>query len=241
MRSIHLHLSALRPVRFVVAACICALLVFSHAVPAYSAPINPTGTKTAPQEGEAQLRGIEREAQEAVLKDPYSRQETQAKANKGLNEVQGDADINKMSRPENSQAAGSVEDKVKQALEAIKGKVNGAPVQTAEDVTTSVDRAKADNTAENSNIARLNPTGTKTAPQQGEAQLRGIEREAQEAVLKDPYSRQETQAKANAGLNEVQGDADINKMSRPENSQGASSVEDKVKQALEAVKGKVTP
>ena len=122
MRSIRLHLSALRPVRFLVAACICALLMLSHAVPAYSAPINPTGTKTAPQEGEAQLRGIEREAQEAVQKDPYSRQETQAKANKGLNEVQGDADIDKMSRPENSQGASSVADKVKQALEAVEGK-----------------------------------------------------------------------------------------------------------------------
>ena len=241
MHSIRLHLSALRPVRFLVAACICALLMLSHAVPAYSAPINPTGTKTAPQEGEAQLRGIEREAQEAVLKDPYSRQEMQAKTSRGLNEVQGDADIDKMNRPGNSQAASSVEDKVKQTLEAIKGKVNGTPVRSVEDVTTSVDRAKSDNTSENSNIARLNPTGTRTAPQQGEAQLRGIEREAQEAVLKDPYSRQEMQAKTSRGLNEVQGDADINKMSRPENSQAASSVEDKVKQALEAVKGKVTP
>ena len=237
MPSIRLPLSTLRPVRFLIAACICALLMLSHAVPAYSAPINPTGTKTAPQEGEAQLRGIEREAQEAVLKDPYSRQEMQTKTSRGLNEVQGDADIDKMSRPENSQAASSVEDKVKQTLEAIKGKVNGTPIRSVEDVTTSVDRAKSDN----SNVARLNPTGTRTAPQQGEAQLRGIEREAQEAVLKDPYSRQEMQAKTSRGLNEVQGDADIDKMSRPGNSQAASSVEDKVKQALEAVKGKVTP
>jgi len=48
-----------------------------------------------------QLRGIEREAQEAVLEDPYSRKETQVKTSEGLNEVQGTADLDKMSRPEN--------------------------------------------------------------------------------------------------------------------------------------------
>jgi len=57
-------------------------------------------------------RGIEREAQEAVLEDPYSRKETQVKTSEGLNEVQGTADLDKMSRPENSDAI-SVEDKSK--------------------------------------------------------------------------------------------------------------------------------
>jgi hypothetical protein len=247
MRSIRFH-SALRPVRFFVAVCICALLVFSHTVPAYSAPVNPTGSKTVPQEGEAQLRGIEREAQEAVQKDPYSRQETQAKANAGLNEVQGTADFDKMNRPENSQEATSVADKLKQALEAVAGKLPGAgdrePVE--EKVSNAADRIgdKVNDTTDrigskvSANLDRVNPTGNKTAPQQGEAQLRGIEREAQAATQKDPYSRQETQAKANAGLNEIQGTADLDKMSRPENSQGASSVEDKVKQTLEGLTGK---
>jgi len=88
--------------------------VFSNAFPAYSDPVNPT-SKTAPQEGEAQLRGIEREAQEAVPEDPYSRKETQVKTSEGLNEVQGTADLDKMSRPENSDAI-SVEDKSKNFL-----------------------------------------------------------------------------------------------------------------------------
>lgn len=122
MPSIRFNLSALRPVRFLVAACVCAFLVFSYAVPAYSAPVNPTGNKTAPQQGESQLLGIEREAQEAVLKKPYSREETQSKANEGLNELQGTADIDKMSRPENSQGATSVEEKLKNVLESVTGK-----------------------------------------------------------------------------------------------------------------------
>ena len=121
MPSIKFNFSALRLVRFLVAACVCALLVFSNAFPAYSDPVNPTGSQSAPEEGEAQLRGIEREAQEAVLEDPYSRKETQVKTSEGLNEIQGAADIDKMSRPENSDAI-SVEDKSKNFLEALTGK-----------------------------------------------------------------------------------------------------------------------
>ena len=122
MPSIKFNFSALRLVRFLVAACVCALLVFSNAFPAYSDPVNPTGSQSAPEEGEAQLRGIERQAQEAVLQDPYSRKETQVKTSQGgLNEIQGTADIDKMSRPDNSDAI-SVEDKSKNFLEALTGK-----------------------------------------------------------------------------------------------------------------------
>ena len=125
MRSIRFNLSALRPVRFLVAVCVCALLVFSYAFPAYSDPVNVTGNQSAPQEGEAQLRSIEKGAQDAVLEDPYSREKTQSKANPGLNEIQGTADVNKMRRPENSQDAISDEDKSKNFLEAITDKVTG--------------------------------------------------------------------------------------------------------------------
>lgn len=114
--------STLRLARFLVAVCVCTLLLFSHPFPAYSAPVNPTGTQNAPDEGESQLLQIEREAQEAVIKDPYSREETQYKANQGLNEIQGAADLDKMKRPENSQGATSVEDKVKNALEKATGR-----------------------------------------------------------------------------------------------------------------------
>ena len=122
MRSIRFNMSALlRPVRFLVAVCVCVLLVFSSAFPAYSDPVNPTASRSTPERGEAQLRGIEREAQEAAIDKPYSRETTQAKANEGLNEIQGAADLNQMSRPENSDAI-SVEDKSKNFLEKIIGK-----------------------------------------------------------------------------------------------------------------------
>jgi hypothetical protein len=121
MLSIKTNFSALRLVRLLVGACVCVLLVFSHAFPAYSAPVNPTASTSAPQEGESQLRGIEREAQEAVLEDPYSRKETQVKTSEGLNEIQGNANVEDMKRPENTQAT-SVEDKLKNVLEKATGK-----------------------------------------------------------------------------------------------------------------------
>jgi hypothetical protein len=125
MSSIRSYLSSLHLVRFLVAVCACAVLAFSYASPAYSAPANTTGKQSAPQQGEAQLRGIEEGAQEAVLDKPYSRQQTQNKAVPGLNEIQGTADANQMSRPENSQEATTAEDKTKNLLEAITNKVSG--------------------------------------------------------------------------------------------------------------------
>ena len=122
MRFIRLNLSALRPLRFLVACCISTLLVFSNVLPAFSDPVNPTASGTAPQQGETHLLGIEKEAQKAVLDKPYSRGETQGKAKEGLNEIQGADDVNEMSRPENSQDAISVEDKSKNFLDALIGK-----------------------------------------------------------------------------------------------------------------------
>lgn len=118
MKSLSFNLSALlRPVRLLLATCVCALLVFSQVLPAYSSPnSNPTS-------GEANLLDIERKSQEAVLADPYSREKTQTEANKGLNEIQGDSDINKMKRPENTRGAKSVEQKIETALEKIQDKV----------------------------------------------------------------------------------------------------------------------
>ena len=119
---IRFNISALRPVRFLVAACTCALLLFSNAFPASADPVNPTSGKSSLQQGEANLQSIEKEAQKAVLKDPYSQKETTDKANQGLNEIQGAADFDQMNRPDNSQDAISVEDKSKNFLEAITGK-----------------------------------------------------------------------------------------------------------------------
>jgi len=113
MKSIQINLSALwRSLRLFVATCVCALMLFSYAMPAYSFP-NPFAKNKAEQtvaptkatQGEEQLRGIELGAQKTVNRsqDLLSADEVIKNSNEGLNEVQGAADLNKMKRPSNSQ------------------------------------------------------------------------------------------------------------------------------------------
>lgn len=125
MKSIQLNASALwRSVRLFMAACVCALMLFSNALPAYSFP-NPFSSDDAtatssPTKGEDQLLGIEEGAQKTAIRqqDPMSGKVVTDLSNEGLNEVQGAADIDKMKRPSNSQGEtieGIIQDKLEDA------------------------------------------------------------------------------------------------------------------------------
>ncbi|MBW4625460.1 MAG: hypothetical protein KME49_08140 [Brasilonema octagenarum HA4186-MV1] len=117
MKNISFGLSVLRPVRFLIVVFTCALLIFSNAFPAAA-----IGTKqSSPQKATDQLLETQKETDKATAKPPLGLEETTRKANEGLNEVQGAADLNKMNRPENSQSAVSAEDKVESFLEKITG------------------------------------------------------------------------------------------------------------------------
>ena len=112
MSFISFNLPVKRLVRSLIAVCFCALMFVSNAFPAFAVTSSPT-------KGEDKLLGIEKEAQEAVLKNPMSLEETQEKASKGPNEVQGDADLDKMKNPSNTKAT-SFEQQVKKAVSKIK-------------------------------------------------------------------------------------------------------------------------
>ena len=101
-----------RLVSTLIAVCFCALMFVSNAFPAFAVTSSTT-------KGEDQLLGIEKESQEVVLKKPMSLEETQEKASKGPNEVQGDADIEKMKNPSNTNTT-SFEQQVKKAVSNIK-------------------------------------------------------------------------------------------------------------------------
>lgn len=118
MKRIDSVLSMVRPVRFLVVAFTCALLLLTNAFPALAIGT----TKSDPTEATDQLNQIQRKTDEKATEPPLGLKETQKEANKGLNEVQGDADIDKMKRPENSQNATTVEDEVKNFLEKVTGK-----------------------------------------------------------------------------------------------------------------------
>ncbi|MGA9379366.1 MAG: low temperature-induced protein [Phormidium sp.] len=119
MRLINFNLShLLRRVRFLVAACVCVLLVMSYTLPAYSATSKPT-------EGEANLLEIERKSQESVSgKDPedFGLHKQVKETNPGLNEIQGTADADKMKRPDNTSSnTKSVEQIIGKTLEKVTG------------------------------------------------------------------------------------------------------------------------
>jgi hypothetical protein len=118
MKNISFGLSVLRPVRFIIVAFTCALLIFSYAFPAAAISTQ----KSSPEKATDQLLQTQKKTDELTAKPPLGLEETIERANQGLNEVQGAADINKMNRPENSQAATSAEDQVENFLEKITGK-----------------------------------------------------------------------------------------------------------------------
>ena len=128
MKSFRFNLSALwGSLRLFVAACVCALILFSNIAPAYSLP-NPFATDkpaqaSDPTKGEDKLLGIEEGAQKTVNRsqDLLSGKEVMKNSAAGqLNEVQGAADLDKMKRPSNSQGE-SIEEIIQDKLEDATG------------------------------------------------------------------------------------------------------------------------
>ncbi|MEH2269048.1 MAG: hypothetical protein V7K68_11540 [Nostoc sp.] len=111
-------LSMLRPVRFLVVAFTCALVLLSNAFPAFAID----SYQSNPTEGTTQLLDIQRKTDEAAKEPPAGLKKVQKESNQGLNEVQGAADIDKQKRPENSEGATSVEENVKNLLDKVTGK-----------------------------------------------------------------------------------------------------------------------
>jgi hypothetical protein len=119
MRLINFNFSnLLRRVRFLVAAGVCALLVMSYTMPAYSATSNPT-------QGEANLLEIEGKSQDSISgKNPsdFGLHKQVKETNPGLNEIQGTADADKMKHPENTSSnTKSVEQIIGNTLEKVTG------------------------------------------------------------------------------------------------------------------------
>ncbi|MEM7772427.1 MAG: hypothetical protein AAF327_18180 [Cyanobacteria bacterium P01_A01_bin.37] len=86
-----------------------------------SSPAFAFGTKSSsnPSAGAAQLDETLQEAREAINGQPRGMDKIQSKARQGINEVQGDADIDKMNRPENSQDATTVKGDIERALDSV--------------------------------------------------------------------------------------------------------------------------
>lgn len=117
MRLIRSNLSALRPIRFLVIAFACVLMLFSYVSPAYSKPLTLDSSSSLGK-GEEPLNEIYGESEDSLRTGVMSGEETRTKANEGINEVQGSANAENMYNNENSNAD-TVEDKVKRGLEKL--------------------------------------------------------------------------------------------------------------------------
>jgi hypothetical protein len=106
-----------RPFRILIAAVACMILLFSNVTPASAIG----SARSDVSEGTAQLNKIQRKTDELTRSEIPSTRDVQSESNKGLNEVQGDADMDKMKSPENSQNATTIEDRVTNFLEKITG------------------------------------------------------------------------------------------------------------------------
>jgi hypothetical protein len=114
MKSSILSKFTFRPVRIVVAFIASVFLLFSNSVPAFAFGAAPS----SPTDGTVQLNKIEERAQDLAESKaaPGSIEESVERAKGGINEVQGAADKDQMSRPGNSQKATSIKDEIGKAL-----------------------------------------------------------------------------------------------------------------------------
>ena len=103
-----------RPVHFVVTLFASAFLFFSTSVPAFAFG----AASSSPTDGTVQLDKIEQRAQDVAESKvaPGSIEEAAKRAKGGINEVQGAADKDQMSRPSNSQNATTVKDQIGKVL-----------------------------------------------------------------------------------------------------------------------------
>lgn len=116
MITTYFYTHILRPLRLLVVAFTCALLLFFNAAPTLAAG---TTSYSKPSEGETQLKKVYDESEKSLNSGLDSMQEVSKRAERGVNEVQGGADLDKMSTPENSQDATTFKDQVKKALDKV--------------------------------------------------------------------------------------------------------------------------
>lgn len=112
-----------RLVRGLALALVCTLVLFTNSYPALAIGTNEVSN---PSEGETRLNQTIENSEDAIRpENALSAEKVIERANSGLNEVQADADIDQMNRPENSRQATSAAEEVQRALSKAVDKVTG--------------------------------------------------------------------------------------------------------------------
>jgi hypothetical protein len=105
--------SIIRPVRFLVAGLICALIFFANITPAQAANV----AKSKPTDGVEKMQKIDDNAYKNIEDPAMSLDEVQKRSEGGLNEIQGDADKDKMFTSKSSKPA--VAQDIEKALDKL--------------------------------------------------------------------------------------------------------------------------
>jgi hypothetical protein len=114
----NLKTAVVRSLRAVVIVFFCTLMVFSNAHPAVA--FGTPGSDLT--EGSAHLDKIQKNSERALkTEQDRSMKDYADTAEEGANEVQGGADINQMSRPDNSAGATTIQERVEEVLENVVG------------------------------------------------------------------------------------------------------------------------
>lgn len=116
------YFSMARLLRSIFVAFACAILFLTSVTPALAIGSTPS----RPSEGEPPLNDIYKESQDAIRpENALDADKVIERANRGLNEVQQDADIDEMNRPSNSRQATSAAEQVQRAIGRAVDKVTG--------------------------------------------------------------------------------------------------------------------
>jgi hypothetical protein len=101
--------------KIALASFACGLLLLGATAPAMAFGSNSSNSS----QGTAQMNDLQETSNQAVKDEPRGIQDVQAKAKRGPNEVQGNADLDKLNTPANSQSATTIEDQAKNLLDKI--------------------------------------------------------------------------------------------------------------------------
>jgi hypothetical protein len=99
-------------IRLVLTVMVCGLLFISSVYPAQATPSQST-------KGEANLNRIQNKTDKVARSNPQGLEEVTKEAQKGINEVQGAADKDKMISPKDASDATTVEEQAKGFLEKL--------------------------------------------------------------------------------------------------------------------------
>lgn len=111
-------------IRILMTVCFCAMIFAFNSVPAFAVTSNPSDGTTKLNEIQKRTDDLTKSTDDIAKQDRSvypSLKQVQSASKEGLNEIQGDADKDKMISPEDAKDATTVADSIKKTFSKVKG------------------------------------------------------------------------------------------------------------------------